>query len=292
MIESFFVKKSCLLLGTALLAAPLPAQNTVGELYSGDASVRGAISLSSGGMHVLSGSQVAAGDAAALLKLRRGGQLRVCPRTTLSLGEGNGGLVLGLNAGSVELDYALASGADMLLTPDFRMQLISPGSFRLALSVAPSGDTCLRTLQGDDAAVFVAEMMGSDSYQLSPGKSILFRGGKIAGATDAPANCGCPETKAAPPAPDPAPAAPAMPVAPPAAAQPHMEVNTPFVFNGNEAHEDLYTVVARLSASTDNSMLALALIPKVTPPADPAKPAEKKAGFLHQVKQFFHRLFS
>ena len=80
------------------------------------------------------------------------------------------------------------------MTPDFRLQLISPGTFHLAISVGASGDTCLRTLPGNDAAVFVAEMMGKDSYQLSPGKSVLFGGGKISGATVAPERCGCPES--------------------------------------------------------------------------------------------------
>ncbi len=75
------------------------------------------------------------------------------------------------------------------------MQLISPGTFHFAISVAATGDTCVRSLPGNDAAVFIAEMMGRDSYQLSPGKSVMFRGGKISGATDAPAACGCPELK-------------------------------------------------------------------------------------------------
>ena len=147
----------------------------------------------------LSGSQVAAGDVAALLKLERGGRLRICPKTSLSVSANpsSKALALGLNTGAMELDYEVRSGVDSLLTPDFRLQMISPGAFHLAIRVGSSGDTCLRWLPGGDAAVFVTEMMGSDSYQLSPGKSVLFRAGKISGAMAAPAECGCPEKAAA-----------------------------------------------------------------------------------------------
>ena len=297
MIESLSVKRSPLLLGVVLSAAPLLAQNVVGDLYSGDASVRGSITLSAAGMRVLNGSQVAAGEAAALLKLNRGGQLRICPKTTLSLNEGaNSGLVLGLNAGAMELDYALASGSDTLLTPDFRLQLISPGTFHLAISVAPSGDTCLRTLSGDDAAVFVAEMIGSDSYQLSPGKSVFFRAGKISGTTDAPASCGCPEPKPAAisavpvPPPKPEAEAPAPPSAA-AAAQPHLEADSSFAFHGDRVTEDIAVTVARLSLSNDNSMLAMALLPRVSPPPEAAPKPERQPSLMRRIASFFHRIF-
>ncbi len=221
-----------MLLGIALAMAPAAnAQNAIGEVFSGDAGVRGAVLLSSGGTHVLSGSQITAGDGAALLKLERGGELRICAKTNVSLSSDAAGkaLVLGLNAGAMELNYSLASSADLLITPDFRLQLISPGTFHLAISVTPTGDTCLRSLPGDDAAVFISEMIGSDSYQLSPGKNVMFRAGKISGATEAPAVCGCQETaqemmvRADPPA-----AAPAQPKAPPAAdTAAHLKENQP-----------------------------------------------------------------
>jgi hypothetical protein len=279
-------------------------------VFSGEASVRGAVYLSGSGTHVLSGSQVTAGEAAALLKLERGGELRICPKTNVSLSADAAGkaLVLGLNAGAMELDYSLASAADLLLTPDFRLQLISPGSFHLAISVAADGDTCLRTLTGNDASVFVSETMGTDSYQLSPGKSVLFRAGRISGATEAPAVCGCPATK-----PEMLARAAAVVTAPealvesvkettPAAGNAadtkadvveHMEVDGTFVYRGNEAVQDYYGAVARLSLSSDNSKLALALLPQVSGPmAAEAKPAQKKESRLHSLRKFFGGLFN
>jgi hypothetical protein len=298
-IDWFKLRKSLAWLGLALvMTAAAQAQQPIGEVFSSDAGSGGSGSAW-GGTRVVSGSQVAAGDVAAVLKLERGGQLRICPKTNLSVSANPDGkaLALGLNTGAMELNYELRSGVDSLLTPDFRLQLISPGSFHLAIRVNPSGDTCLRWLPGGDAAVFVTEMMGSDSYQLSPGKSVLFRAGKISGATAAPAECGCPEKAAAVDASRSSPAAATTPraVAPAAAekngAEAHLEVDSSFVYRGKEAVQDYYESVSRLSVSTDNRRLALALLPAVSSPAAESKPAAKKESFLQRLGGMLGRLF-
>jgi hypothetical protein len=314
------------------------SQSSLGELFSGDASVRGSVLVRAEATQVMSGSQIAAGDGMALLKLRRGGQVRICPRTKLSLSADAAGKVLslGLDAGAMELQYQLESGADSLLTPDFRLQLISPGVFHLAISVSASGDTCLQSLPGADAAVFVTEMMGDESYQLSPGKKVLFRKGKIADAGEAAEPCGCPETKPAPMAvaqsivPSATPpitdlpkaeaafaTAPQLPAPPPAPQPPpaeeaksegspstpeaenpdaHLEVQSQFEYRGDQAEQDFYTAAARLSVSTDNSKLALALLPEVAPWAEASKPLAPApppsgGGFLHRMGAAFRHLF-
>lgn len=313
-------KKQVLLLGFALAAmGAAQGQNAIGEVFSGDASVRGQVLFSNQGTQVLSGSQVTAGEGAAVLKLKRGGQVRICPGTNLSLTSDASGqaLALAISAGSMELNYTLTSAADAVLTPDFRLQLISPGTFHLAISVGASGDTCVRSLPGSDAAVFVAEMMGKDSYQLSPWKSVLFGGGKISGATVAPQGCGCPEpgpparmpelaeaatgspaqggsAETAVPPPDqqitqPQPAEKAPEAAAEQTAVAHLQSNTQFVFRGEQAEPDLSGLVSRLSISTDNSALALALLPQVSGPPPPPAPVEKKSGFLHWLRHVFGR---
>lgn len=323
------MKKHLLLLGFALAApSAIYAQGAIGEVFSGDASVRGSVILSANGTRVLSGSQVSAGDGAALVRLERGGDLRICPKTNLSLSADKSGktLVLGLNAGAMELNYKLGASSDSLITPDFRLQLISPGTFHLALSVTANGDTCLRSLPGNDASVFISEMMSGESYQLSPGKNVMFRAGKISGATEAPAVCGCPDVKvmvATNPEPQAAAAEPtptsqpeAQTISPsaaqstpqsatqaanqaaPQAATPtdgkgeaHLEVEGSFVYRGNEAVQDIYTSVSRLSLSKDNSKLTLALMPKVSGPAENVKAPEKKPGILRRIGNFVERFF-
>jgi hypothetical protein len=322
-IEWLMAKKQVLLLGFALATGGAAhGQSAIGEVFAGDASVRGQVLFSNQGTQVVSGSQVAAGEGTAVLKLKRGGLVRICPKTTLSLTSdaiGNA-LALAMSAGSMELDYTLTGAADSVLTPDFRLQLISPGTFHLAISVGASGDTCVRTLPGNDAAVFVSEMMGKDSYQLSPSKSVLFGGGKISGATVAPQACGCPEQAApvrtpemaAAPlvSPSEASSSPASEAPPaeklftekqpaekeaPAETAPveqnagHLEVDTRLVYRGDQYAPDLSDQVSRLSISTDNSRLALALLPQVSgPPAAPTA-AEKKTGFRHWLQRLFGR---
>ena len=113
------VSRAWLVLGVALAAAPaVHGQKAIGEVFSSDASVRGSVSFSGGGTRVLSGSQVMAGDVAALLKLERGGELRICPKTNLSVSaDANGAaLALGLNTGAMELDYELSGAVDALMT--------------------------------------------------------------------------------------------------------------------------------------------------------------------------------
>jgi hypothetical protein len=293
------VKKRVLLLGCALATAPaVYAQNTIGEVFSGEASVRGSVMLSGGGTHVLSGSQVEAGEGSALVKLERGGEVRICPKTSLSLSSDAMGksLVLGLSAGAMELNYTLQNSSDSLLTPDFRLRLISPGTFHLAISVGSSGDTCLRPLPGNDAAVFIAETMGNDSYQLSPGKSVMFREGKISGATEAPAVCGCPAAKAGmvlpAAAPVSVPSAATEPVAGSHAGEAHLEVESSFVYRGSEAVQDYYGSVSRLSLSTDDSKLVLALLPHVSGPVTAEEQTgKKKEGKLHRFGKFLGGLF-
>jgi hypothetical protein len=304
-MHSFAAKCCWLVLGWPLLASSaLHAQSTIGEVFASDASVRGAVILSGNGTQVLSGSQVSAGEAAAVLKLARGGEVRICPKTNLSLSADASGksLVVGMNAGAMEVDYALPAAADSILTPDFRLQLISPGNFHFALSVTASGDTCLHSLEGSDAAVFVAEMMGTESYQLSPGKNVLFKAGRISGASEAPRSCGCPETKAELPPKLELPAAKEAPQAVASqevahrstpAGEGHLEVDTGFVYRGEKEVQDYSATVARLSISHDDSKLALALLPQVKGPemAESKPPAQKKPGVLHRFTSFLGRLF-
>src|SRR3954447_22245419 len=97
------------------------AQAVVGEMFASDASVRGSVLFASGGTQIQSGSSVTAGDAAAVLRLRRGGEVRVCPRTGVSVAASPNGrdLLWGMNSGAIEAHFSLAASADTVMTPDF-----------------------------------------------------------------------------------------------------------------------------------------------------------------------------
>src|SRR5512138_3605053 len=100
------------------------AQQAIGDVYATDATVKGSVVLAGGGTRLMSGSSVSAGDSTAVLKLARGGEVRVCRNTDVSLSASPDGrdLLLAMGTGAIETHYDRTSGADALLTPDFRIQ--------------------------------------------------------------------------------------------------------------------------------------------------------------------------
>jgi hypothetical protein len=174
------------------------AQN-IGDLVGSDASVTGSVVLAGSGTHVISGTSISARDAAASLKLARGGELRICPHSTVSLTASKGGrdLDIGMGTGAIEAHYALASSADTILTPDFRILLPGPGVFHFAIAADIRGNTCVRSLPGNSASLVVTEVLGDGVYQVRSGDQIVFHNGRVS-ETDplVPPDCGCGPPKA------------------------------------------------------------------------------------------------
>ena len=311
-----------LLLLFGSLALPLCAQEEVGRVFASDAAVRGSVILASSGTGVLSGSQVTAGLSPARLQLARGGFLRICPKTSLSVASSSGGLLLGLSEGAVELHYTAGATTDVLVTPDFRIQLTGPGEFHFAISADKAGSTCIRPLGSDTASVIVSETFGTGSYQVSAGRAVVFRNGQLSRAAQPTGPCGCPEPQPPPtvelagnrelrlPALAAAPLAiagsPALSSAsaerpqtgPPATAPTlpgeHLEAEAPLVYHGGQARSDLFFQLVKLRTRPDNGLLAQ-LQPTVVPPAKAGKvkatPGEgsKDDGLLHRIGRFFRR---
>jgi hypothetical protein len=286
------------LAAAALLRAAAGEQPAVGELFAGGASVRGSVVLAGGGASVLGGSQVSAGESTALLKLARGGELHICPRTSLSVNTSPAGneLMIGVNTGSLELHYTLPSGTDTVMTPDFRIQMIGPGSFQLAISASASGETCVRPLEGAGAGVIVSEVMGTGSYQVTPDSAVSFSQGKVSSAKRGtfPA-CGCPAPKvpvrqaaapepAAVPVPLPPPPEPKLPP------ELHLQVETPMIYRGDAPAP----VVIASRVTTEQANPAPSEVTPQSPASPPAPPAktDTTAGKRPQKKGFFRRLIS
>src|ERR1051325_1452337 len=118
-----------------VLSSAAFAQAPVGQLFSSDAKVKGSVELAAGGARVMSGSFVSAGGSTPGLKWDRGGELRVCARTTLSVATSPSGrdLLLGLSVGGMETHYTVSATADSIVTPDFRLLLAGPGRFDFAI---------------------------------------------------------------------------------------------------------------------------------------------------------------
>jgi hypothetical protein len=244
----------------SLVVLPGHAQAPVGEVYSSDAAVKGAVVLSAAGTRLMSGSSVKAGLSNASVRLIRGGELRVCQGSSVSLTSSANGsqIMVGMSAGTIEAHFPLGNSRDSVLTPDFQIALNGPAIFHLAISTDESGNTCVQSLHGNTGSVTISELMGDGSYTVMPGDQMIFRAGHASNPGPVVANCGCPpelpveRAAAEPPKPVSAPVAALPPpvatliesspkaanlTAPPPAEPPgsvHVQVEAPFVFRASE----------------------------------------------------------
>jgi len=285
-------------------------------------------SLVEAGSRVACGASISAQDETAILRLTRGGEVRVCPGTTVSVATSPTGheLMLGMSTGSLETHYHLEESADSVLTPDFRIMLPGPGEFNLAIKADARGDTCVNSMAGSTSSVVVAELMGSGTYEIKPGQQVVFRQGHMQSVDSPLASCGCPpaeepvlRTSVAPSSVLPEQSAAltlqmensaayepeaktlgsdsmaqgAAPKRDPNADQPiKVQVEAPLVFSGKRMKSP-----AKPSAAP---LLEAAALPVTSRPADPlpaivvlppSEPKKTNKGFFGGIKAFFGSIF-
>ncbi len=302
----------------------------IGELFAADGGAK-LVQPAGSGMAVVAGSELSAGIATAKLRLYRGGQIRICPRSNLSVNAGAYGLMLAMGSGTVEIDYSMAQrGADFLLTPDFSIQLAGPGTYHFALGVNKRGDTCVKTLPGNSSPVVISELLSASVYKTKPQEAASFKAGKL--DTNSPLNeeCGCPPSipviqAAAQPPPPPVqqPEAPkpspekvlvssagdtSAPIPADRPGQVHVQVDTPFVFNARNSAQIRPYAVAKLKFSdlpnvffVQEKVDPVVLEEKQAPvsavevqqpaPTDESAKTKEKKGFFGSIKGFFGGMF-
>ena len=275
------------------------------------------------GSRVAAGSSITAGDQTAVLRLMRGGEVHVCPGTTVSVSTSSDGknLMLGMSKGAMETHYAMQEQVDSVLTPDFRIVLPGPGEFNLAVSTDARGNTCVASMPGSTASAVVAELLGSGTYEIHPSQQVLFRQGRLQSIELPVTPCGCPPPQEpvlraeADPAhvipeakagqklqlensansggdPSPAPLPDAGSDRKPAKPQTNVELETPLVFSGAELAR------ARAAKTTPAAPEISAVRATVRPPAPlpaviviPPEPERKHKGFFGRIGGFFGSVF-
>jgi hypothetical protein len=289
-----------------LLALPLALaaqanEQVVGQLGASasqtGASVKGSVVLADTGTGVVAGSTVTSGLEAATLRLTRGGEVRICQRTSVSVTLSANGrdLMFSMGPGAIETHYRLPASADTIITPDFRLLLPGPGEFHFAISTDARGDTCVRSMQSNTASVVVSELLGDGTYQVRPDEEVLFRGGRVANPERlTPPDCGCPppvpvhQVDTAPPKPTPRPDPPT---------EVHVQVDAPFVFRA-EADVPPPPVFAELKTQRPAPLVNLAAVlppppalpvTQVAAAVEPPKPPSRN--LFAKIGRFFAKLF-
>ena len=184
----------------SLLVPSLYGQQPIAYVPTQGVSLSGSMSVENGRASIANNGTVTAGESTAHVTLARGGELALCASTTVHLerdrtiGDTNdAGLMIALDRGALEASYTPGKYSDVLLTPDLRILISSPGKADLKVRVSKTGDTCVDNHGADAPYVTVSSQYAGGVYRVQPNQRVLFEHGSLQQVVDNEQEpCGCP----------------------------------------------------------------------------------------------------
>jgi hypothetical protein len=183
--------------GSPIAIVPIDASNR-----DEAAVVTGALEVTAGKAIIAASGSVTSGSRTTEVVLPRRGTLSVCASTTVKLAadtsvpaSGAPGLLMAMDHGAVEMSFANTPdrNADVLMTPDFRILIGSPGASDVKVRLGREGDTCIDNSGKDAPYVIVSSIFDSGLYRVQPGQRVMFQHGSLREVVDEEKEpCGCP----------------------------------------------------------------------------------------------------
>jgi hypothetical protein len=277
-----------------------------------NATVTGALQVTAGKTLIAASGSITSGDKTTEVTLPRRGMLRVCASTTVKLAADTSvpagetpGLMMAIDHGAVEADFAAAHNSDILLTPDFRILISGPGAAEVKVRLGQHGDTCVDNPGANAPYVLVTSVFDGGAYRVQPGQRVMFQHGSLQEVVDQEKEpCGCL------PAPQPgsnefpaaqsAGLAPLTPAPPPPVAPPPPAATASAPSTAQIPSEPLvYPPTATQAPPSPPSAQPAPNLPspratqRVAQPSPAPPPTQKqdKPGFFKRVGRFFKRIF-
>ena len=182
-------------------AIPVEAQQPLGSLKTEGTEVAGTVTVSGGRATIVNAGMVTTIAQPAEISLSRGGAVKVCGGSSVRISQptmqvAHPPLLTALNRGAMEI-HAGAEKSDVILTPDFRLELSDAAPLDLRVRLVANGDTCVENAGRDAPMIHVTEAFGTGAYFIRPGQRVLFEHGSLREVVDhESSSCGCPKPDA------------------------------------------------------------------------------------------------
>jgi hypothetical protein len=285
-------------------------------------TLTGALEVADGKAVIAASGSITAGEHAATITLPHRGNLRICATTKVSLAVDStvaaatkpdaspssagtagakipavtppdgSGLMMALERGALEANFATGKNSDVILTPDFRILISGPGVAAVQVRLGAKGDTCVDNRGPSAPYVTVSSIFDGGVYRVQADQRVMFQHGSLREVVDEEKeSCGCPAEAAPSPQGNEFPLAQSAGLAPapkvPGNAAPPgtqaAQVTAQLAYDGKNPE------AAKASAQTPAAAPVAVQAPPAAQPAAP-KPAAKP-GFFTRVGHFFRKIF-